>query len=235
MLNSKNYSARFLNAVNMHSQYYFVQPVIPPDYIVQKSTCSSHRSNLIFLTNQGFEQCTCGNYQSYLSSDCMPINSPTPPDNLISNRIDSTENLSLEVSDDISDVNFDLNSNKLLVPESVHRYAPIRSVSCEDTAVEDCVKNNKRRVSLMVDELLLKIYNGERKFSSAGTTGTDSYFNGNSSDSSNHLGFKLNSLLKRKYSFSGISEDKCLKWFEVMRAKLMNKSKNFSFYCTVVG
>lgn len=229
MLNSKNYSARFSSSVNMHSQYYFVQPLIPPVYSVQKSTCSSHRSNQIFLTNQGFEQCTCGNYQSYLSNDCMPINSSTPPENLISKQTDSTENLSLDVSDDVSDVSLDLNLNKSLAPESVHRYVPIRSVSCEDTDIEDCLKNNKRRVSLMVDELLLKIYNGERKFSSTGTTGTDSYFNGNSSDSSIHHGFKLNSLLKRKYSFSGIPEDKCQKWFEVMRAKLMSKSKNFVF------
>ncbi|KAK7603524.1 hypothetical protein V9T40_003523 [Parthenolecanium corni] len=152
----------------------------------------------------------------------MPINWSTPAENIISNQIDYAENLSLEVSDDSGDVNFDLNSNKSLLPEPVKKYIPMRSVSCEDSDAADCLKNNKRRVSLMVDELLLKIYNSERKFSSAGTTGTD--FNGNSSDSSNNLGFKMNSLLRRKYSFSGISEDKCQKWFDVMRAKLMNKT-----------
>lgn len=223
MFNSQNHS-RFSTSVNMHSKYYFVQP--SPVYRVEKSTCSSHRSNQIFLTNQGFELCTCGNYQSYyLSNDSMPINWSTPAENIISNQIDYAENLSLEVSDDSGDVNFDLNSNKSLLPEPVKKYIPMRSVSCEDSDAADCLKNNKRRVSLMVDELLLKIYNSERKFSSAGTTGTD--FNGNSSDSSNNLGFKMNSLLRRKYSFSGISEDKCQKWFDVMRAKLMNKSKNF--------
>lgn len=215
MLNPKGNCARFSNAVSVHSKYYFVQPVMPPFYsCVQKTSCTSHKSNQIFLTNQGFEQCTCGIYQSYLQDDST-MSSSAPPGNSKRNQKADTSSSSED------EVIFDLNKSTV---EPIGKCIPVRSVSCDDADPGDNFKSDRRRVSLLVDELLLKIYNGERKFSSAGAT-TESYFNGNSSDSSNHFGYKLNALCRRKYSFSGISEDSCQKWLDVMRAKLINKSE----------
>lgn len=152
--------------------------------------------NPVFQTNKGFEICPCGK----------------TTDNRLQSVTETQETpiAVTEIQDD----------SKICKNEAY----VIRSASCDDD-YGGSFKRDNRRVSILVDELLLKIYGDrDRKFSSGGTDVRDTV--DYSTDSSNGIALnKSNALLKKKRSFSGIPEDKCQKWNALIRARLMSKSK----------
>lgn len=208
-----------------NSKFYFVQPIhsrliksvdspvyeyfnakylsYSPSEVLQNHskfmrTCKSC-VNPVFQTNQGFEICPCGKTSLYHREKDSDESNPQP-------KFENFEQSAKE-----------LKETKVDVPIT-------RSSSCDGDYGEGCKKD--RRVSILVDELLLKIYGDrDRKFSSCGTDVKDTF--DYSTDSSNCIVpfNRSNALLKKKRSFSGIPEDKCQRWRALIRARLMSKSK----------
>ncbi len=202
--------------VYFYNQRYSVYSLFRSQYRNLRATGES-KADPIFLTDSGFANCGCGDVKigQALGEEMRKRRqawsaSRNPVQELLMRSGRDLELLFPQhhsVEDDR-----ERGKNKKIGP---------RSVSC-DADTQGFYKMDGRRVSMLVDELLLKIYGGrERKLSSGGT---DIYQNDYSTDSSCNLVCKSN-LLKKKCSFTSIPEDKRKKWLDVMRARLMSKSK----------
>lgn len=188
-------------------------------------------TNSIFLTNTGFANCTCTRFQVYkteineiqkcneTNTDCCCTTEILASKIIVGEQVVHAKESGEKCESMVFSNN--TNFNKLKTENKEKNLGlPFRSNSCENSSDHN-YKSDKRRVSMLVDDLLLKIYGErERKFSSCGTDICT--FEG-STDSSVNIVNKSNILLKKKCSFSNVPEERCKKWNDIVRTRLMNK------------
>lgn len=186
------------------------------------TSCCNYMSNEpIFLTNTGFASCTCsdfGIHQNFSTAN------DTDGDEKMENHLNQME-IKLKV-ESIAIRTIEPHATKKLGVSNSGEKNYLRSTSCDGYPTE--LKADQRRVSMLVDELLLKIYgNCDRKFSSPGT---DTNFLEYSTDSSNNLmPLCKNSYFLREKSLTDTSEERCSKWNDMIRSRLMKRSKSREF------
>ena len=177
----------------------------------------SNHARPVFMTDSGYESCSCSRDEvNHTKETCK---SGTKDDSYLrqrkTGRVMEHRQFEFIIEDDEESLEDDTPPNS-----SRDKGQLTRSASC-NTGRTSAVKP-PRRVSVLVDELLLKIYGGRTERRCSG--GTDVHTFEGSTDSSNS--FKSNSsLLKKKRSFTGIPEDKCRRWNNMVRTRLMHKCK----------
>lgn len=179
---------------------------------------SLEHTSPIFMTNSGFEYCTCSNFITQklssgnqdLSNDCNLY----PPERHVEVKCMTDDQGTEEIGED-RDI---LQNNSEF---GTRRNQLGRSASCDNSPSGE-YEHQGRRVSILVDELLLKIYGDrERKYS---TTKTDINAFDSSSDSLNTVAYASKcDLLWKKYSYIRVPEESSKKWNETIRSRLMNK------------
>lgn len=183
-------------------------------------TCNSslEHTSPIFMTNSGFEYCSCSYFITQklssgnqdLSNDCNLY----PPEKNVEGKCVTDDQKTEEIGEDedILQNNSEFGTRKNQLG---------RSASCDNSQNRE-YEHQGRRVSILVDELLLKIYGDrERKYS---TTGTDMNAFDSSSDSLNTVVYASKcDLLWKKYSYINVPEESSKKWNEMIRTRLMNK------------
>lgn len=188
-------------------------------------------TNPIFMTNSGYQNCTCSRdigYDRNLCDTFVPPNDSSPPETIFRQRKSGRMMMEHSQFELINEDDEDsLEDGGLSSACDKEKLQLVRSASYDDKRTS--VLKSSRRVSIMVDELLLKIYGGRER---RGSGGTDvNTFEGSEDSSNNNTIFKSKSpLLKKKRSFSGIPEDRCRRWNNMVRSRLMNKCEFFFFF-----
>ena len=179
----------------------------------------------IFMTNSGYQNCTCSR-----ETNCCGnfYDTFVPKDDLHSSKTlfhqrKSGRTMEHNQFDFINEDDEEFLENEgLSASRDKDKLQLVRSASYDNNRTS--ALKPSRRVSILVDELLLKIYGGRERRCSGGTDVNT--FEGSEDSSNNNTILKSkSSLLKKKRSFSGIPEDKCRRWNNMVRSRLMNKCK----------